>query len=313
MSKITVIGAGNVGATCADVMASRELANELVLLDIREGFAEGKAMDIMQTAALREFNTRVTGVTNDYSATANSDVIVVTSGIPRKPGMTREDLIGTNANIVKTVVENALKYSPNAIFVIISNPMDTMSYLTIKTSKLPKNKVIGMGGALDSSRFKYYLSKALNVPASDVEAFVIGGHGDTTMIPLTRFATYNGIPVSQLLSKEELDKVAADTMVGGATLTKLLGTSAWYAPGAACASLVESVIRDQKRVLPCCVALDGEYGQKDIALGVPVVLGKNGWEKIVDYKLNSEEQELFNKSAEAVRSMNSVLSDMKVI
>ena len=313
MSKISVIGAGNVGATCADVMASRELADEIVLLDIKEGVAEGKAMDIMQTAALREFNTRVSGVTNDYAATANSDVVVITSGIPRKPGMSREDLIGTNAGIVNSVVENALKHSPNAVLVIISNPMDTMTYLTIKSSKLPKNRIIGMGGALDSSRFKYYLSQALNVPASELQGFVIGGHGDTTMIPLIRFATYNGIPVSELLSKEQQDKVVADTMVGGATLTKLLGTSAWYAPGAACASLVESVMRDQKRVLPCCVLLEGEYGQKDIALGVPVVLGKNGWEKIVDYKLNSEEQQALNKSAEAVKSMNSVLSDMKII
>ncbi|MDR1897547.1 MAG: malate dehydrogenase [Prevotellaceae bacterium] len=307
MSKITVIGAGNVGATCADVMVSRELADDIVLLDIKEGIAEGKALDIMQTAALREFNTRLTGVTNDYAVTAKSDVVVITSGIPRKPGMTREELIGTNANIVKSVTENVLKYSPDAILVIISNPMDTMTYLTIKTGNVPKNRVIGMGGTLDSARFKYYLSKALNVPASEIQGFVIGGHGDTTMIPLARFATYNGIPVSELLSKEELDKVVADTMVGGATLTKLLGTSAWYAPGAACASLVESVVRDQKRVLPCSVALDGEYGQKDIALGVPVVLGKNGWERIVDYKLNDDEQALFGKSADAVRSMNNVL------
>ncbi|MDR1582134.1 MAG: malate dehydrogenase [Prevotellaceae bacterium] len=313
MSKITVIGAGNVGATCADVIVSRELADEVVLLDIKEGIAEGKAMDIMQTAALREFNTRLTGVTNDYSVTEQSDIVVITSGIPRKPGMSREDLIGTNANIVKSVTENILKYSPDAILVMISNPMDTMTYLTIKTGNLPKNKVIGMGGTLDSSRFKYYLSNALNVPASEIQGFVIGGHGDTTMIPLIRFATYNGIPVSELLSQEQMDKVVADTMVGGATLTKLLGTSAWYAPGAACASLVESVIRDQKRVLPCCVALNGEYGQKDIALGVPVVLGKNGWEKIVDYKLNNSEQALFNKSADAVRNMNGVLTEMKII
>jgi malate dehydrogenase len=313
MSKITVVGAGNVGATCADVMASRELAAEIVLLDIREGFAEGKAMDIMQTAALREFDTRVTGVTGDYSATAGSDVVVITSGIPRKPGMTREELIGTNAGIVKSVVENALHHSPNAILVMISNPMDTMNYLAVKTSKLPKNRVIGMGGALDSARFKYYLSKALNVPANDVEGIVIGGHGDTTMIPLARLATYNGRPVSELLSKEALDKVVADTMVGGATLTKLLGTSAWYAPGAACAAVAESVMRDQKRVIPCCVALDGEYGQKDIAMGVPVVLGKNGWEKILDYKLNADEQAAFNKSADAVRNMNQVLADMKLV
>ena len=313
MSKITVVGAGNVGATCADVMASRELAAEIVLLDIREGFAEGKAMDIMQTAALREFDTRVTGVTGDYAATAGSDVVVITSGIPRKPGMTREELIGTNAGIVKSVVENALQYSPDAILVIISNPMDTMNYLAVKTGKLPRNRVIGMGGALDSARFKYYLSKALNVPANDVEGTVIGGHGDTTMIPLARLATYNGRPVSELLSKEALDKVVADTMVGGATLTKLLGTSAWYAPGAACASVVESIMRDQKRVIPCCVALDGEYGQKDVAMGVPVVLGKNGWEQILDYRLNADEQAAFNKSVEAVRSMNQVLADMKSV
>jgi malate dehydrogenase len=311
MSKITVIGAGNVGATCADNIVSRELADEVILLDIKEGLAEGKAMDIMQTSALREFNTRLTGVTNDYSATSESDIVVITSGIPRKPGMSREDLIGTNAGIVKSVTENVIKYSPDAILVMISNPMDTMTYLTIKTGNLSKHKIIGMGGTLDSSRFRYYLSKALDVPASEVQGFVIGGHGDTTMIPLIRFATYNGIPVSEILSKEQLDKVVADTMVGGATLTKLLGTSAWYAPGAACASLVESVIRDQKRVLPCCVALDGEYGQKDIALGVPVVLGRGGWEKIVDYKLDDNEQTLFNKSAEAVRSMNNVLEDKR--
>lgn len=313
MSKITVIGAGNVGATCADVIASRELADELVLLDIKKGIAEGKAMDIMQTAALREFNTRVTGVTDDYSVTAGSDLVVITSGIPRKPGMSREELIGTNAGIVKSVTENVLKHSPEAILVVISNPMDTMTYLTVKTSSLPANRVIGMGGTLDSARFKYYLSRALNVPASELQGFVIGGHGDTTMIPLIRFATYNGIPVSELLTKEVADQVVADTMKGGATLTALLGTSAWYAPGAACASLVESVLRDQKRVLPCCVSLTGEYGQSDIALGVPVVLGKNGWEKIIDYNLNDIEQIAFNKSADAVRGMNKVLSEMNVI
>ena len=311
--KITVVGAGAVGATCADVMAKKELASELVLLDIKEGFAEGKALDIMQTAALCEFDTRVTGVTNDYSKTANSDVVVITSGIPRKPGMTREDLIGTNAGIVKSVAENILKYSPNAIFVIISNPMDTMTYLTLKATGLPKNRIIGMGGALDSARFKLYLSQALNVPASDVHGAVIGGHGDTTMIPLTRYATYNGTPVSASLDAETLKKVAADTMVGGATLTKLLGTSAWYAPGAACSAVVESILRDQKKVIPCSVLLEGEYGQKDICMGVPVVLGRNGWEKIIDYKLNSEEQAEFNKSSDAVRSMNSVLAELKVL
>ena len=313
MSKITVVGAGNVGATCANVMAIKELASELVLLDIKEGIAEGKSLDIMQTSALLGFDTRVIGVTNDYSKTANSDVVVITSGIPRKPGMTREELIGINAGIVKDVAQNILKYSPNAILVVISNPMDTMTYLALKSTGLPKNRIIGMGGILDSSRFKCYLSLALNAPASDIEGTVVGGHGDTTMIPLARFANYKGIPVASLLDGETLNKVVADTMVGGATLTKFLGTSAWYAPGASGAALVEAILRDEKKVFPCCVSLDGEYGQKDICLGVPVVIGKNGWEKIVDYKLNSEEQAAFNKSAEAVRSMNSVLKEMNVL
>jgi malate dehydrogenase len=311
--KITVVGAGNVGATCANVIAQRELASELVLLDIKEGVSEGKALDMMQTATLLGFDTRVTGSTSDYSKTADSDVVVITSGIPRKPGMTREELIGTNAGIVKGVVDNILKYSPNAIFVIISNPMDTMTYLALKASGLPKNRIIGMGGILDSSRFKCYLSQALNAPATDIHGVVIGGHGDTTMIPLTRFATYMGIPAAELLDAATLEKVAADTMVGGATLTGLLGTSAWYAPGAAGALLVESIVRDEKKIYPCCVSLEGEYGQKDICLGVPVVIGKNGWEKIVDYKLNAEEQEKFNKSADAVRKMNTVLADMKLV
>lgn len=313
MSKITVVGAGNVGATCANVMAQRELASEIVLLDIKEGVSEGKALDMMQTASLCDFDTRITGVTNDYAATAQSDVVIVTSGIPRKPGMTREELIGTNAGIVKSVVDNVLKYSPNTVIVVISNPMDTMTYLTLKAAKLPKQRVIGMGGMLDSARFKCYLSQALQAPASDIDGVVIGGHGDTTMIPLTRFATYKGVPASALLSKENLDKVAADTMVGGATLTKFLGTSAWYAPGAAGATLAEAIIRDQKKALPCCVYLDGEYGQKDICIGVPVVVGKNGWEKIIDFKLNSDEQAAFNKSADAVRNMNNVLSEMKLV
>jgi malate dehydrogenase len=312
MSKITIVGAGNVGATCANVIAQKELAAELVLLDVKEGVAEGKAMDMMQTATLCEFDTRISGVTSDYAATANSDVVVVTSGIPRKPGMTREELIGTNAGIVKSVVDNALKYSPNAVFVIISNPMDTMTYLALKASKLPKNRIIGMGGMLDGSRFKYYLSAALHAPASDVQGFVIGGHGDTTMIPLLRFATYHGIPVRELLPVETLDKTVADTMVGGATLTKLLGTSAWYAPGAAGALLVEAIIRDQKKVFPCCVALDGEYGQKDICIGVPVVVGSNGWEKIIDLKLNANEQAAFDKSADAVRGTNDVLNNLNL-
>jgi malate dehydrogenase len=267
-------------------------------------------MDMSQTATLLGFDTRITGSTNDYTKTAGTDVAVITSGIPRKPGMTREELIGTNASIVKGVTENILKHSPNAIIVVISNPMDTMTYLALKSSGLPKNRIIGMGGILDSSRFKFYLSKELNCSPSDLHAVVIGGHGDTTMIPLTRLATLNGNLVSNTLDADTLKKVAADTMVGGATLTTLIGTSAWYAPGAAGAALVESIVRDEKKVFTCCVSLEGEYGQSDICLGVPVVIGKNGWEKIIDYKLNAEEQEAFNKSAEAVRSMNSVLSTL---
>ena len=310
--KITVVGAGAVGATCADNIARRELAEELVLLDIKEGIAEGKSQDMMQTATLCGFDTKIVGSTNDYTKTAGSDVVVITSGIPRKPGMTREELIGTNASIVKGVTENILKHSPNAIFVIISNPMDTMTYLALKSSGLPKNRIIGMGGILDSARFKFNLSNALGCSPNDLQALVIGGHGDTTMIPLTRLATLNSLPVSNFLSNEQLKQVASDTMVGGATLTKLIGTSAWYAPGSAGAALVESIVRDEKKVFTCCVALDGEYGQKDICLGVPVVIGRNGWEKIIDYKLTTDEQELFNKSAEAVRNMNDVLSTLSL-
>jgi malate dehydrogenase len=308
--KITVIGAGNVGATCAESIVRMELANQIVLLDIREGFAEGKAMDMNQTSSLHGFYSKVIGVTNDYKATAGSKVIVVTSGLPRKPGMTREELIGTNAGIVKSVVSEALKESPDAVIVVISNPMDTMTYLAVRESGLPKNRVIGMGGILDSSRFKYYLSEAMNCPVSDLQGTVIGGHGDTTMIPLTRMASYQSTPVSNYLSKERLEEVKSSTMVGGATLTGLIGTSAWYAPGASGAALVASIINDQKRIFPCCVYLDGEYGQKDICLGVPVVIGKNGWEKIIDYNLNDFEKDAFSKSADAVRSMNSVLSDL---
>lgn len=308
--KVTVVGAGAVGATCADNIARKELAQELVLLDIKEGLAEGKALDMTQTAALLGFDTRITGSTNDYSKTADSDVVVITSGLPRKPGMTREELIGTNAGIVRGVTENILKYSPNAIIIVISNPMDTMTYLTLTTSGVDKNKIIGMGGALDSARFKCYLSKALNCSPNDLNAVVIGGHGDTTMIPLIRYATWNSVPVTNFLSEEQQKQIVADTMVGGATLTKLIGTSAWYAPGAAGAALVESILRDEKKLISCCVALDGEYGQKDICLGVPVVIGRNGWEKIVDFGLNNDEQVLFNKSADAVRSMNDVLKGL---
>ncbi len=313
MSKVTVVGAGNVGATCANVLAFKKIADEVIMLDVKEGVAEGKAMDMNQTAQLLEFSSRVKGVTNDYAATANSDVVVITSGIPRKPGMTREELIGVNAGIVKSVAENILKYSPNAILVIISNPMDTMTYLASKVTGLPKHRIVGMGGALDSSRFKYYLSEALGVNPTEVEGMVIGGHGDTTMIPMARLATYKGIPVSELLSKEALDKVVADTMVGGATLTGLLGTSAWYAPGAAGAAVVETILHDQKKVIPCCVSLEGEYGQSDICIGVPVVLGINGWEKIIDLKLTAEEKEKFEASAVAVHKTNNVLKEINAI
>jgi malate dehydrogenase len=308
--KITVVGAGAVGATCADNIARKELASELVLLDIKEGFAEGKAQDMMQTAALLGFDTRISGSTNDYTKTANSDVVVITSGLPRKPGMTREELIGTNAGIVKGVCENVLKHSPNAIIIVISNPMDTMTYLALQSTGLPKNRIIGMGGTLDSARFKYQLSAALDCSPADLNALVVGGHGDTTMIPLIKHATWNSIPVTQFLSDEQQEKIVADTMVGGATLTKLLGTSAWYAPGAAGAALVESIVRDEKKLFTCCVSLNGEYGQNDICLGVPVVIGKNGWEKIVDMNLSADEQAAFNKSADAVRSMNDVLKTL---
>ncbi|MBC6492469.1 malate dehydrogenase [Flavihumibacter stibioxidans] len=308
--KVTVVGAGAVGATCADNIARKELCEELVLLDIKEGLAEGKAQDMMQSATLLGFDTRITGSTNDYSKTAGSDVVVVTSGIPRKPGMTREELIGTNAGIVKNVCENILKYSPNAIFIIISNPMDTMTYLALSATGIPKNRIIGMGGTLDSARFKYQLSQRLGCSPADLNAVVVGGHGDTTMIPLIRYATWNSVPVTNFLDEATQQQVVADTMVGGATLTKLIGTSAWYAPGAAGAALVESIVRDEKKLFTCCVQLNGEYGQSDICMGVPVVIGRNGWEKIVEFGLNDSEQAMFNKSAEAVRTMNDVLKTL---
>lgn len=306
--KVTIVGAGNVGATCADAIAYQGMASEVVLLDIKEGFAEGKALDMMQTATTLGFNTKITGTTSDYAKTANSDVVVITSGVPRKPGMSREELIGINAGIVKSVSDQVLTHSPDTVIVVVSNPMDTMTYLTLKATGLPKNKVIGMGGALDSSRFRTYLSLALEKPANDIHGMVIGGHGDTTMIPLTRLATYNGIPISTILSTEKLEEVAAATMVGGATLTKLLGTSAWYAPGASVAYLVNSILHDQKRIIPCSVMLDGEYGQSDICIGVPTIIGRDGWEKIIDLNLNDKESASFDKSASAVRTMNEALS-----
>ena len=308
--KVTVVGAGAVGATCADNIARKELAHEVVLLDIKEGLAEGKAQDMMQTAQLLGFDTKITGSTGDYSKTAGSDVVVITSGIPRKPGMTREELIATNAGIVKGVAENILKHSPNAIIIVISNPMDTMTYLALQSTGLPKNRIIGMGGTLDSSRFRYQLSQHLGCSPSDLNALVIGGHGDTTMIPLIRHATWNSIPVTQFLDADKQQQVVNDTMVGGATLTKLIGTSAWYAPGAAGAMLVEAILRDEKKLQTCCVYLEGEYGQKDICLGVPVVIGRNGWEKIIELDLNESEKSAFAKSADAVRSMNDVLKTL---
>lgn len=313
MVKVTVVGAGNVGATCANVLACRGIAGEVVLIDIKEGFAEGKVLDMYQASALYDGGTRLTGVTNDYSKTAGSQVVVITSGLPRKPGMTREELIGVNAGIVKSVMENVLKHSPEAIVIVVSNPMDPMTYLALMSSGLDKHRVIGMGGALDSSRFKCYLSKALGGNIGDVDGMVIGGHGDTTMIPLVSKASYKGVPVSEFLSEEVLEKVAADTMVGGATLTGLLGTSAWYAPGAAAASVVEAIVKDQKKVIPSCVYLDGEYGQKDICIGVPAVIGARGVEAIVEVALTDAEKAKFEASVAAVRKNIAVLHELKAL
>ena len=305
--RVSVIGAGNVGATAADVMAAKSICNEVVLLDIKDGYAEGKALDIMQTSTTRGFDTIVSGTTGDYSKTKNSDVVVITSGMPRKPGMSRSELIGINAKIVQSVTSSVLEYSTNPVIVVVSNPMDTMTYLTIKTCGLDKKRIIGMGGALDSSRFKTYISKALKKPANDIHGMVIGGHGDKTMIPLSRFASYNGLPISNFLKSGEIEDVVSSTMVGGATLTKLLGTSAWYAPGAAISFLVESILNDSKRIIPCSVYLDGEYGQSDLCIGVPCIIGKNGVEEILDLKLNDDEKLKFKNSADSVREMNESL------
>jgi len=305
--KVSIIGAGNVGSSCAEYISLKSIASEVVLLDIKEGLAEGKALDLSQTSTTLGFNTRIIGATNDFSVTSGSDVVVITSGVPRKPGMTREELIGINAEIVKSVVDKILINSPNTIIIVVSNPMDTMTYLSLKVSGLIKNRIIGMGGALDSSRFKTYLSMALNKPASDIHGMVIGGHGDTTMIPLTRLASYNGLPVSSFLSKQKLSEISKSTMVGGATLTKLLGTSAWYAPGASVSYLVDSILNDQKKIIPCSVFLEGEYGQKDICIGVPCIIGKNGVDSILEIELDNDETEKFNKSADSVRIMNNAL------
>jgi len=305
--KVTIVGAGAVGASCAEYIAIKNFASEVVLLDIKEGVAEGKAMDLLQTASLNGFDTKIVGSTNDYSKTADSHIAVVTSGIPRKPGMTREELIGINAGIVKDVVSNLIKHSPDVIVIVVSNPMDTMTYLTHKATGLPKNRIIGMGGALDSARFKYRLSEALGCPASDVDGMVIGGHSDTGMVPLTRLAARNSVPVTKFLSEERLTQVAEDTKVGGATLTKLLGTSAWYAPGAAVSALVQAIACDQKKMFPCSALLDGEYGLNDICIGVPVILGKNGIEKIVEIGLDDAEKAKLQESAEGVKKVNALL------
>ncbi len=308
--KATIVGAGNVGSSCAEYIAIKNIASDVVLLDIKDGLAEGKALDLSQTSTTLGFNSRITGVTKNYAATAQSDVIVITSGIPRKPGMTREELIGINAGIVESVTTNILKYSPEAVIVVVSNPMDTMTYLAIKSTGINENKIIGMGGALDSSRFKTYISKELGKPSSDIDAMVIGGHGDTTMIPLTRLATYNGIPISSFLSDKTLDKISAETMVGGATLTKLLGTSAWYAPGASVSYLVDSILNDQKKIIPCSVMLNGEYGLNDICIGVPVIIGKSGVEEIIEINLTDIEKEKLHQSADSVKQMNSSLKNL---
>ena len=305
--KVTVVGAGAVGASCAEYIAIKDFASEVVILDIKEGFAEGKAMDLMQTASLNGFDTKIVGSTSDYSKTANSDIAVITSGIPRKPGMTREELIGINAGIVKMVSENLIKHSPNVILIIVSNPMDTMTYLVHKTTDLPKNRIIGMGGALDSARFKYRLAEALNAPISDVDGMVIGGHSDKGMVPLTRLAARNSVKVSELISNERLEQVASDTKVGGATLTGLLGTSAWYAPGAAVSALVQAIACDQQKMFPCSVLLEGEYGLNDLCIGVPVILGRNGIEKIVEIDLSDAEKAKLSESAEGVKKTNGLL------
>lgn len=306
--KVTVVGAGAVGASCAEYIAIKNFASEVVLVDIKEGYAEGKAMDLMQTASLNGFDTKITGTTGDYSKTAGSAVAVITSGIPRKPGMTREELIGINAGIVKDVTQNLVKHSPNIILIVVSNPMDTMTYLVHKTSGLPKNRIIGMGGALDSARFKYRLAEALNCPISDVDGMVVGAHSDTGMVPLMSKATRNGVPVSEFLNDDQMKYVEEETRVGGATLTKLLGTSAWYAPGAAVSGLVQAIVCDQKKMFPCSILVNGEFGQSDICMGVPVIIGKDGWERIVDIPLTEEEKQKFATAAEAVRAVNATLN-----
>ncbi|MBI3239287.1 MAG: malate dehydrogenase [Flavobacteriia bacterium] len=307
--KVTVVGAGNVGATCADVLAHREIANEIVLLDIKEGFAEGKALDIWQTSPINLYDSRTVGSTNDYSKTADSDVVVITSGLPRKPGMSRDDLIATNAGIVKTVTENVIKYSPNAVIIVVSNPLDVMTYCAYLNAKTDPKKVFGMAGILDTARYRAFLAEELNVSPKDIQAVLMGGHGDT-MVPLPRYTTVGGIPVTEMISEEKLNEIIERTKFGGGEIVKLLGTSAWYAPGAAAAQMVEAIVRDQRRVFPVCAWLQGEYGMNDIYLGVPVILGKNGIEKIIELDLNADERKLLEESAVAVKGVMDVLDNM---
>ncbi len=307
--KVTVVGAGNVGATCADVLAYKEIANEVVLVDIKEGLAEGKALDIWQKAPIDLYDTRTTGSTNDYTKSAKSDVVVITSGLPRKPGMSRDDLIGTNAGIVKTVTENVVKHSPNAIIIVVSNPLDVMTYQAHMTSKFPRTRVIGMAGILDTARYRAFLAEALNVSPKDIQAMLLGGHGDT-MVPLPRYTTVGGIPVTELINKEKLDAIIERTKFGGGELVKLMGTSAWYAPGSAAAQMVEAIVRDQRRVLPVCMQLDGEYGIKNCYLGVPVILGKNGVEKVIELDLTKEEAALLETSRHHVNEVMEVLDKL---
>lgn len=309
MTKVTVVGAGNVGATCADVLAYREIAEEIVLIDIKEGIAEGKALDIWQKAPINQYDSRTVGSTNDYSRTANSDVVVITSGLPRKPGMTRDDLIETNAGIVKSVTENVVKYSPNAIIIVVSNPLDVMTYQAHITSKLPKTKVIGMAGILDTARYRAFLAEELNISSKEIQAILLGGHGDT-MVPLPRYTTVAGIPVTELIGKEKLDAIIERTKFGGGELVKLMGTSAWYAPGSAAAQMVESIVKNQRRVFPVCIKLDGEYGIDDCYLGVPVILGKNGVESVIELDLNTEEKALLEVSRGHVKEVMNVLDKL---
>ncbi|MEN6456532.1 MAG: malate dehydrogenase [Prolixibacteraceae bacterium] len=310
--KVTVVGAGNVGATCAQIVAEKNIVQQVVLIDIKEGLSEGKSLDLWQTAPVNEYDTRITGSTNDYSKTAGSEVVVITSGLPRKPGMSRDDLISINAGIVKSVTENVIKYSPDAKIIIVSNPLDVMTYASYVTSKFPKNRVMGMAGVLDTARYRAFLAEALDVSPRDIQALLMGGHGDT-MVPLPRYTTVSGIPVTELIDEEKLNAIIERTKKGGGELVNLMGTSAWYAPGSAAAQMVEAIVMDQKRIFPCCVKLEGEYGLNNIFVGVPVKLGKNGVEEVIEIKLNDDEKKLLSESAQSVKSVMDVLDGMNIL